>query len=257
MRRVRIVHWRKEEATPLVEAVRASGFTAEYNGESSGGDVTRAIRAAPPDVIAIDLSALPSHGREVGVWVRSIKLTRHIPLVFVNGEDAKVARVRETMPDAIYTTTMQVGAALKKACKAKSDSVVVPKAMMERYAGRTTAQKLGIAPASIVSVIDAPPGYAAALGPLPEGAEIAEDPDAVHPVSLWFITDYDVLLAALPRMRAIAAKTKLWIVWRKGREGRVSQNTIREAGIDAGLVDYKICSLDAQWSGILFARKKS
>lgn len=257
MRRVRIVHWRKEEATPLVEAVRASGFAAEYDGESNGRDVTRAIRAAPPDVIAIDLSCLPSHGREIGVWVRSIKLTRQIPLVFVNGEEAKVARVREMMPDAIYTTTARIGAALKKAFKVQPESIVVPAPMMQRYAGRTTAQKLGIAPRSVVTVLDAPRGYAALLGQLPEGVEVAEGSDTVHPVTLWFVTDYDVLLASLPRMRAIAAKTKLWIAWRKGSQGRVSQNAIREAGIEGGLVDYKICSLDPQWSGILFARKKS
>jgi len=257
MRRVRIIHWRKEDAAPLVEAVRKCGFTPEYNGEWNGSEVARAIRNTLPDAVAIDLSRLPSHGREMAVWIRNLKSTRHIPLVFVNGEDEKLARIREILPDAIYTTTARIGPALKKACKGKAESVVVPAPMMQRYAGRTTAQKLGIAAASVVSVIDAPRGYAATLGPLPEGVEVAEDPDTVHPVTLWFITDYDVLLGALPRMRAMAAKTKLWIAWRKGPEGRVSQNAIREAGIDAGLVDYKICSLDPQWSGILFARKKS
>jgi hypothetical protein len=193
----------------------------------------------------------------MAVWIRNLKSTRRIPLVFVNGQEDKVARIRDMIPDAIYTTTARLGPALKNACKGKPESVIVPAPMMQRYASRTTAQKLGIAAASVVSVIDAPRGYASTLGPLPEGAEVAEDSNTVHPVTLWFITDHDALLAALPRMRAIAAKTKLWIAWRKGPEGRVSQNTIREAGIEAGLVDYKICSLDPQWSGILFARKKS
>ncbi|HKD08475.1 MAG TPA: hypothetical protein VKB79_21420 [Bryobacteraceae bacterium] len=257
MRRVRIIHWRKEDAAPLVEAVRKSGFTPEYDGDWNTSELARAIRATLPDAVAVDLSRLPSHGREMAVWMRNLKTTRHIPLVFVNGEEEKLAKIRELLPDAIYTTTARIGPALKKACKTQSESVVVPAPMMQRYSGRTTAQKLGIAPASVISVMDAPRGYASTLGPLPEGAEVAEDPAAVHPVTLWFITDYDVLLAALPRMRAIAAKTKLWIAWRKGPEGGISQNTIREAGIEAGLVDYKICSLDPQWSGILFARKKS
>jgi hypothetical protein len=257
MRRVRIIHWRKEDAAPLIEAVRKCGLAPEYNDQWNTSELARAIRNTLPDVVAIDLSRLPSHGREMAVWMRNLKSTRHIPLVFVNGQEDKVAKIRELIPDAIYTTTARIGAALKKASKSNPESIVVPAPMMQRYASRTTAQKLGIAPDSVVSVVDAPRGYASTLGPLPEGAEVAEDPDAVHSVTLWFITDYDALLAALPRMRAIAAKTKLWIAWRKGPEGRVSQNTIREAGIDAGLVDYKICSLDPQWSGILFARKKS
>jgi hypothetical protein len=32
---------------------------------------------------------------------------------------------------------------------------------------------------------------------------------------------------------------------------------IRRAAIDVGLVDYKICSVDATWSGMVFAVKKA
>jgi len=31
---------------------------------------------------------------------------------------------------------------------------------------------------------------------------------------------------------------------------------VRETGVAAGLVDYKIASFDATWSGLLFVRKK-
>jgi hypothetical protein len=33
-------------------------------------------------------------------------------------------------------------------------------------------------------------------------------------------------------------------------------NFVREAALAVGLVDYKICSLDGVWSGMLFALKK-
>jgi hypothetical protein len=31
---------------------------------------------------------------------------------------------------------------------------------------------------------------------------------------------------------------------------------VRETGIDLGLVDYKICSVDKTWSAMLFAQRK-
>ena len=257
MSRVRIIHWRPAEAASLIDSVRTAGFEPEYDGEMNGPAISRAIRARLPDAVLIDLSRLPSHGREIGIWLRGIKATRHIPLVFVNGEGEKLERVRKDLPDAAYATPANLKDVLKTSCRGATRDPLVPPQMMERYKEKPAAQKLGIVAGSAVAVMNAPRGYSHALGELPDGVEIFEDSSAVHPVTLWFVLDLETLLAALPRMRAIAAKTKLWIVWRKGKEGRIAQNTIRETAIEGGLVDYKICSLDAQWSGILFARKKS
>jgi hypothetical protein len=261
MPRVRIIHWRPAEAASLIDSVRTAGFEPEYDGEMNGPAISGAIRARLPDAVLIDLSRLPSHGREIGIWLRGIKATRHIPLVFVNGEGEKLERIRKDLPDAAYATAANLKDVLRSSCRSEARDPLlptwVPLQMMERYKEKPAAQKLGIVAASTVAVMNAPRGYTHALGPLPEGAELFEDPRSIHPVTLWFILDLETLLAALPRMRVIAAKTKLWIVWRKGKEGRISQNAIRETAIEGGLVDYKICSLDAQWSGILFARKKS
>ena len=57
-------------------------------------------------------------------------------------------------------------------------------------------------------------------------------------------------------MSKIADRTKLWVVWRKGSADGLTSNLIREAANEAGLVDYKICAVDAQWSGMVFARGK-
>ena len=50
-----------------------------------------------------------------------------------------------------------------------------------------------------------------------------------------------------------------WIVHPK-QAGRYkvgfNQNDVRSAGLAAGLVDYKVCSVDADWSGLKFARKR-
>jgi len=256
MPRVRILHWKPAEAAPLVEACRAAGHEAEYE-DLRGSALSRAIRDSSPDAIAIDLSCLPSHGREVAVWLRGNKSTRHIPLVFVNGEAEKVARVKELLPDATFTTTGKIAAALRSACRKRATDPVVPPQMMDRYKTRTTAQKLGITAGSTVGVIDAPRDYPAALGALPEGVEVTEDPEEARSVTLWFVHDPEGLLAGLRRMRSMAHRTKLWILWRKGQKTGFTENVIREAALDAGLVDYKVCSVNERWSALAFARKKT
>jgi hypothetical protein len=50
----------------------------------------------------------------------------------------------------------------------------------------------------------------------------------------------------------------LWIAWPKKAsrlETDVSETEVRQTGLDAGLVDYKICAIDATWSGLLFRRR--
>jgi hypothetical protein len=36
----------------------------------------------------------------------------------------------------------------------------------------------------------------------------------------------------------------------------VSEPDVRAAGLAHGLVDFKICAVDADWSGLLFSRRK-
>jgi CheY-like chemotaxis protein len=256
MPRIRVIHWKEEEAGPLIQAVRTAGFDCEFLPDSNGAAVARAIRANLPDAVAIDLSRLPSHGREMGVWLRNQKATRTVPIVFVDGEAEKVERVKAVLPDAVYAATPQLAKALKKACARRVASPVIPPSPMERFRQKSAAQKLGIKLGSTVAVIDAPRDYASVIGELPEGVGIAEDSEAVADVTLWFIRDSEAMQAALRRMRTIAGKTKLWIVWSKGKANRFREGSIREMGISGGLVDYKICSVNEQWSGILFARKK-
>ena len=53
---------------------------------------------------------------------------------------------------------------------------------------------------------------------------------------------------------------RLWLAWPKKASGvvtDVSEPVVREVGLAAGLVDYKICAIDGTWSGLLFARRKA
>jgi hypothetical protein len=255
MPRVRIVHWKASEAAPLIEACRASGFDVDYD-DVNGGVLMKLVRGNPPDALAIDLTRLPSHGRDVAIYLRRTKYARHIPLIFVDGEPEKVEAIRQHLPDAVFTTRRQLCRAVKSAVAKRVADPVLPPGIMERYGSRTAAQKLGIKAGATVAVIDAPRDYAAALGELPEGAVFVEDPDSPQAVTLWFVHDLREYQADLRRMQAIASRTKLWIVWRKG-PGVLTDKLVRESANEVGLVDYKICAVNAQWSGMAFARRKS
>ena len=69
----------------LVPLGRTAGFKA--NGAVSNVSLTpssllstlRELRSTPPDAVVIDLSRLPSHGREFAVALRGSKATRHVP----------------------------------------------------------------------------------------------------------------------------------------------------------------------------------
>ena len=103
MPRVRLIHWKATEAAALLASLRAAGHALDYDEDLSSAGF-RAIRDSPPDAFAIDLSRLPSHGRDVATFLRGQKATRHIPIVFVGGAPENVGAICKLLPDAVYTT---------------------------------------------------------------------------------------------------------------------------------------------------------
>ena len=256
MPRVCVVHWNSAEAKPLLDVCRQSGFDIEYP-DSDGMAVCRAIRVHPPEVIVIDLSRRPSHGREVAIWLRSTKSTRHIPIVFAGGEPEKVARVREILPDAAFTEMPGMAAALKGALRRKPADPVRPRQMMERAHWKSAAQKLGIAAGSSIAVVEPPRDFPSLPGELPDAVDFVDDPDIAAPMTLWFVHELHELQASLRRLRALAGRSKLWILWRKGSKNGLTQISIATATAEMALVACKVRSVDDRWSAMLYARRKA
>jgi hypothetical protein len=253
MARLRLMHWKATEAALLLEALHGAGHVVDYQ-EKLDPKGFRAIRQSPPDAFVIDLSRLPSHGREVATFLRGQKTTRAVPIVFIDGAPEKVEAIRKLMPDAVYAPRTRLRSAVREALANRPARPVVPKQMMERYASRTAAQKLGIRAGSTAVLIDPPRNYASVIGELPAGAALDEALGAACPVTLWFVHDVAVCAETLPALRKLAARTRPWILWRKG--SGVTQQLLRESAATVGLVDYKICSVNNTWSAMLFARKK-
>jgi hypothetical protein len=250
---VRLFHFKQEESQPLIDVLEAGGFEVSYPGERTLGAM-RDLRLLNPHAVVIDLSRMPAYGRYTAAGIRQTKSLRHLPIVFVDGDPKKVDLIRETLPDALYTSRARVVAALKKV-KPPADPVAPPK-MMDSYQQRPTALKLGMKEGLRVAVFDPPPGYAKLLGAVPEGVELMEEPTEVLPLTLWFVSDPDSYHFGLRRMRRWAEKSRVWVIYPKGSKSRLTQFTIREGALAMGMVDYKVCSVDATWTGILFTIKK-
>src|SRR4051812_16143988 len=168
---VRLIHWNDDEAAARVKELRAAGFAPQF--QSLGGTAPmRRIVTDPPDAYVIDLSRLFSHGSEVGKALRQRVATRDVPLIFVEGDAEKLARLKSALPDATYTTWPKIKAAIERALKAPKKNLVVPPPSMSGYSGTPLPKKLGIKPNSIVALHNAPDGFTTTTGELPEGATL-------------------------------------------------------------------------------------
>ncbi len=249
-KRVVLYHWKAEEAKPLIRLIEDAGYAVRYDQKPTAPGK---LREVDPIAIVIDLSRMPAHGRYVATGIRSVKSVRYIPIVFVDGEEDKVAKIRAVLPDATYTQRSKLVAALKRV---KPLVAPVTTERLASYETRSTAQKMGIREGMRVAVFDPPSGYAKTLGAMPEGVEFEEEPDETLPMTLWFVRDADVYLTGLRAMRGRAAKTRLWVIYPKGKKTDLTQFVVREAAIAVGLVDYKICSVSDVWTAMAFAIKR-
>ncbi len=119
------------------------------------------------------------------------------------------------------------------------------------YSGTPLPAKLGIKPASAVLLDGAP-------------ADLGIDGHSRIRASA-----YDVILLFAPdrarltrRWAPLAARLstagRLWVCWPKrasGLQTDLSENDVRDYGLAQGLVDVKVCAVDATWSGLAFVRR--
>lgn len=206
----------------------------------------------------IDLSRLPSHGRDVALAMREAKSTRHVPIVFVDGAPDKVARVRSSLPDATFTSWRGIRGALKKAIAKPPANPVVPVSSLAGYSGTPLPKKLGIREGFTVALVDAPDGFEAVLGALPDSVRLLRNPRAARDLTLWFVRDVRSLEKKIDSMR-VHGDPGLWICWPKKTSALASdigEQIVRDAGLARGIVDYKVCAVDETWSGLKFAKRK-
>jgi len=259
MAQIRLVSWDLDIARERARALKKAGFTVDASPLSTSGLIGQ-FRDHPPTVIVIDLDRLPSQGRAVAIVVHGGKSTCHIPIVFAGGEEAKVKTTREQAPWAQFSDWSEVAGALKKALR--KPAVAAPgKPYMQHYAGSSLVKKLGFKPNMLTALLGAPEGFEEQLGDLPEGVEFETKVSPQTKMAIWFVRSLRELTGETEYLSArLPAGASLWIVYPKQTSRfkvDFTQNEVRGAGLDAGLVDYKICAVDSDWTGLKFARKKT
>ena len=258
MPRIRLIHWNAAEAAERAARLAHGGLRVDHAPLDHAG--VRALRHDPPDAVVIDLSRLPSHGRDLGAALRQAKATRGIPLVFVAGKPAKVARVRELLPDAVYTDWAGIRPALTSAMAHPPPDPVVPASNLAGYSGTPLPRKLGIKPGYAVALVSTPEGFERILGELPADVTLRRRAQGRCDLIVWIVGARRELEQRTARYGAKAGAGGLWICWPKKASGVVSdlsERVVREAGLTRGLVDYRIASIDRTWSGLRLTRRKS
>lgn len=258
MTRIQLLHWNEAEGRERARELRSAGLRVEF--ELSGGAALRASRDDPPDAIVIDLTRVPSHGREMAWALRQSKKTRHVPLVFVGGDPAKVARIRGEIPDAAYTDWADAPRAIERALANPPRDPVVPDSR-HFYSSKPLAGKLGWKPGTTLALVDAPAGFEKTLGAIPKGARLRRGVRGRAEMCLWFVRSEKELRRALPKWAATAAAgTRVWVAWPKKTSSIATDLTaerVRTAPHAHDLVDFKICALDSDWSGICLAKRRA
>jgi len=248
-KRIVLIHWNEEEAKPRLKRLRALGFEVEWIAPRGGAGLKPFVQH-PPDAFLVDLTRLPSHGRAIAVFFRQRKATRGVPIVFMGGEAEKVGKARELLPDATFLSWEDAARLQRDITKAEVRAAIRPNTMAE-YARVPLARKLGVQEGVDTVLIGVPDEVRERLGDFEE----ARTGDRV----LFFARSMRDLINGF---EAAAARVRrgggLWVMWPKKASGAGSDLTlpaIRALALESGWVDYRICSVDDTWSGMLFARK--
>jgi len=130
------------------------------------------------------------------------------------------------------------------------------------YSGTPLPKKLGIRPGDRVLLDAAPVGFDTdTLGALPDGVVLHRRAGrAPYDVVVVFRDDATTYRRHVDRdiARTVAPAGRLWVAWPKKASGVVtdmSDDAVRRIGLEAGVVDTKVCAIDATWSGLMFVRR--
>ena len=255
-KRIALVHWKTQEAPERIEHLRGLGYDVDYHGASLL-EVLKGLRANPPDVILIDLARMPSFGTEMGIAVRRAKTLKDLPIVYLQSDPDKAAKIQAILPDAVFTSWERLTKTLK-ALPERVVNPVLPPAHMERYGGSPLPQKLAIKPGLKVRSYGAPEGFEELLGTLPDGAEFT-DKGPIDIALVFATTAVELELRFTRALKAMSPIGRLALIWPKKTSSvktDLDGNVVREFGLGMGWVDYKICSVDSTWSALMFAPKK-
>lgn len=127
---------------------------------------------------------------------------------------------------------------------------------MAGYSATPLVKKLGIKEGFRLALVNSPKGFQKELGALPTKAKLMPSTSTSLDMILFFASsaaelrkNFNVLAENL------TANGMLWVAWPKKSSGVVTDlafANVQRMGLDAGLVDVKICAVNEVWSGLKF-----
>lgn len=127
---------------------------------------------------------------------------------------------------------------------------------MAGYSGTPLPKKLGIKNGFSVALSNMPDDVRAALKEALAECKIASSKSqALNFVMLFAKTQAELNKAFSSWAERLAPAGMLWVSWPKKTSGvpsDLNENKIRQIGLDAGLVDVKVCAVSEVWSGLKF-----
>lgn len=255
--KIRIIGASSEAAATWSARLADAGYSIDRE-RVDGPEDLKGLGREPPSAVVIDLDRAPARGRDIALALRQRVATRRIPIVFVASDRAVFGRLEalplETMQAAPEDVVTAVATAVSM-----PPSGARPAAPVAGYSGTPLPRKLGIKARSRVVLVRPPEGFADLLQPLPPDVVLRATNRGARDITLWFARSRRELERDATRMARAAAAGRLWIIWPKKTSPLAadhSERDVRRVGIGAGLVDFKVCAVDADWSGLAFVRRR-
>jgi hypothetical protein len=127
---------------------------------------------------------------------------------------------------------------------------------MAGYSGTPLPRKLGIKEHFHVLLLNAPRDVKAELKDALATCRIVKDGRKPLDFAMIFVKSAADLKKEFPQIaKRLNPAGMLWVSWPKKTSGvatDLTENLIREFGLQAGLVDIKVCAVNEIWSGLKF-----
>jgi hypothetical protein len=130
---------------------------------------------------------------------------------------------------------------------------------MPGYSGTPLPKKLGIKTGFRVWLANAPAEVRAELREALAECEMKTKPGDTLDFAMLFTKSRVELAREFARIaKLLAPAGMLWVSWPKKSSGvaaDLDESLVRGIGLDAGLVDVKVCAVTEVWSGLKFVRR--
>ena len=133
--------------------------------------------------------------------------------------------------------------------------------MTAGYSGTPLARKLSLKDGMRVWRDGMPDSVAAEIAAEGLQLELIDNPDTPIDAAHIFVTARGELEAKLHKLMPLLAQGGfIWVSWPKKAAKvptDITEDTIRDVCLPMGLVDVKVCAVDATWSGLKLTRRRT